>query len=102
MAFSYAVTGFYLCQGSFMDRTNAKRQARYRDKKRSAGEFKRINYWLGADVVDRVSAYSSALGWSKMKVLEQMIIGYRLPRTWKKITKKTRRVKLRVKSVARP
>lgn len=85
-----------------MDRTNAKRQARYREKMNGSGDFKRINYWVRADIADRVTMFATSLGWPKMKVIEVMVNGYRLPRVWASITKKTRRVKLRVKAVARP
>jgi len=85
-----------------MDHTNAKRQARYRTKMVSAGKFKRINHWVDADVADRLTKYAEALGWSKMKMLEQMIVKYRLPRVRLHVAKKTRRHKLRVKSEARP
>lgn len=73
-----------------MDRTNPQRQARYRLKKASAGEFKRINYWLEASVVDRIAMYAKASGLSKMKVLERMVIGYKLPRVRRHLSKKTR------------
>lgn len=85
-----------------MDRTNAKRQARYREKMNGSGDFKRINYWVRADIADRVTMFATSLGWPKMKVIEAMVNGYRLPRVWARITKKTRMVKLRVKAVARP
>jgi 3-dehydroquinate dehydratase len=85
-----------------MDRTNAERQARYRLKMRGAGVAKRIHHWIDAAAFDRVTKYAEALGWSKMRMLEQMIIGYRLPRVRLHISKKTRRHKLRAKSEARP
>lgn len=85
-----------------MDRTNAKRQARYREKMNGSGDFKRINYWVRAEIADRVTMFATSLGWPKMKVIEAMVNGYRLPRVWPRIAKKTRRVKLRVKSEARP
>lgn len=83
-----------------MDHTNAKRQARYRTKMVSAGKFKRINHWVDTDVADRLTKYAEALGWSKMKMLEQMIVKYRLPRVRLHIAKKTRRGELRDKSEA--
>lgn len=83
-----------------MDRTNAKRQARHRARMTSAGEHKRINYWVPLEVHDRVGSYAHALGWQKRKVLETMINGYRMPRVWLRITKKSRRGELRDKSAA--
>lgn len=83
-----------------MDRTNAKRQARHRARMTTAGENKRINYWVPLEVHDRVAAYAKGLGWQKRKVLEAMVHGYRMPRVWLRITKKSRRAELRDKSEA--
>lgn len=73
-----------------MDRTNPQRQARYRLKKARAGEFKRINYWVDASIVDRITMYAKAFGCSKMTMLERMVMSYRLPRVRRQLSKKTR------------
>ena len=83
-----------------MDRTNAKRQARHRNKMVAAGEYRRINYWLPKPVFDLLALHATRYGLSKRETLSGIVINHHPARIWSHITKKSRRHKLRDKSEA--
>lgn len=83
-----------------MDRTNAKRQARHRNKMVAAGEYRRINYWLPKQIFELLALHATRYGKSKWETLSGIVINHQPARVWSHITKKSRRHKLRDKSEA--